>query len=56
MSVPSMPIAVVGKSVQLPSGTHSTENLDYNGFWDLLINKKEAYEPTLPAERLEGIS
>jgi len=51
----SLPIAVVGQSVQLPSGRHASDNLDYHSFWNFLINKKEAYED-MPAERLEGIS
>lgn len=42
-------------SAQLPSGTYSANNLDYNTFWDFLIQRGESYEP-IPEERLNGIS
>ncbi|KAF7358399.1 Polyketide synthase [Mycena venus] len=37
--------AQVGIAAQLPSGSTSTEDLDYNSFWDFLVNGKMAYEP-----------
>ena len=45
----------VGIATQLPSGTHSQDNLDYNSYWSFLLNQHDAYE-SFPAERLDGIS
>ena len=45
----------VGIATQLPSGTHSQDNLDYNSYWTFLLNKHDAYE-SFPSERLNGIS
>ncbi|KAF8154856.1 hypothetical protein B0H34DRAFT_540683 [Crassisporium funariophilum] len=43
-------IAIVGVSVELPSGSYSTENLDHASFFEFLLSSGEAYEP-IPAER-----
>ncbi|OJA18266.1 hypothetical protein AZE42_05820 [Rhizopogon vesiculosus] len=56
----SYPIAVVGISADLPSGPHGTENLDYQSFFDFLINEHQAYEK-IPSDRfnidsVEGVN
>ncbi|KAF7299452.1 Polyketide synthase [Mycena indigotica] len=38
------PIAIVGISVEFPSGQHSTSNLDHEAFFQFLLDKKESYE------------
>ena len=45
----------VGIAAQLPSGKHLQDNLDYNSYWNFLLNRHDAYE-SLPTERLDGIS
>ena len=54
-SLPSDPFSKVGIATQLPSGTHLQDNLDYNSYWNFLLNQHDAYE-SLPAARLGGIS
>ncbi|KDR76791.1 hypothetical protein GALMADRAFT_156160 [Galerina marginata CBS 339.88] len=44
-------IAVIGISVELPSGIHQTENLDHDSFFQFLLDQKEAFE-LIPSERL----
>ncbi|CCM02247.1 uncharacterized protein FIBRA_04328 [Fibroporia radiculosa] len=44
-------IAVVGISVELPSGTYSNNNFDHNAFYEFLLNGGEAYE-SMPSDRL----
>jgi len=51
----SDPFPKVGIATQLPSGTHLQDNLDYNSYWDFLLNQHDSYE-SLPAARLGGIS
>ncbi|KAF8898051.1 hypothetical protein CPB84DRAFT_1748061 [Gymnopilus junonius] len=46
----SSPIAIVGVSVELPSGGYSTENLDHKTFFDFLLSSGEAYEE-IPSDR-----
>ncbi|TFK24574.1 hypothetical protein FA15DRAFT_756455 [Coprinopsis marcescibilis] len=43
-------IAIVGLSVELPSGNYSTENLDHASFFDFLLNSGNAYED-IPSNR-----
>ncbi|CCM00168.1 uncharacterized protein FIBRA_02196 [Fibroporia radiculosa] len=43
-------IAIVGIAAELPSGAHSTTNLDYQSFFQFLLEKREAYEK-IPPER-----
>ncbi|KAJ6492508.1 ketoacyl-synt-domain-containing protein [Mycena vitilis] len=38
------PVAVVGIAAELPSGTYSDENLDYQSFAKFLFDKGESYE------------
>ena len=38
----------VGIAAQLPSGSFSDINLDYDAFIDFLLDKGEAYEPIPP--------
>ncbi|KDR73164.1 hypothetical protein GALMADRAFT_158296 [Galerina marginata CBS 339.88] len=38
------PIAIVGVSVELPSGGHSAENFDHKSFFEFLLSSGEAYE------------
>jgi hypothetical protein len=40
----------VGIAVEFPSGLHDTDNLDYESFFDLLLNSEQTYEP-IPATR-----
>ncbi|KAI0313261.1 hypothetical protein OF83DRAFT_1286326 [Amylostereum chailletii] len=42
-------IAVVGIAAQLPSGSYSENDLDYESFWDFLRTKGQAYEDISPA-------
>ncbi|KAG2139356.1 hypothetical protein DEU56DRAFT_980346 [Suillus clintonianus] len=44
------PVALVGISTELPSGPHGTSNLDYQSFFDFLMNEHQAYE-NIPADR-----
>ncbi|KAH9918099.1 ketoacyl-synt-domain-containing protein [Fomitopsis serialis] len=46
----SPPIAIVGIAAELPSGDWSESNLDYNSFYDFLLQGGEAYEK-MPADR-----
>jgi hypothetical protein len=41
--------------VQLPSGEHAEDNLDYRTFWQFLLAKGQAREK-IPQNRLEKIS
>ncbi|KAG2004326.1 CurK protein, variant 2 [Coprinopsis cinerea AmutBmut pab1-1] len=50
MPVPTRPIAIVGVSVELPSGVYSDENLDHHSFFEFLFNSGNAYEE-LPTNR-----
>ncbi|KAH9933653.1 ketoacyl-synt-domain-containing protein [Epithele typhae] len=50
MPVPSTPVAIVGIAAQLPSGRWADTNLDYDAFFDFLLDKGEAYEP-IPSSR-----
>ncbi|KAF5371761.1 hypothetical protein D9758_003565 [Tetrapyrgos nigripes] len=43
-------LAIVGIAAELPSGTESVVNLDYNEFIQFLLNGKESYE-RIPEER-----
>ncbi|OSX62618.1 hypothetical protein POSPLADRAFT_1141091 [Postia placenta MAD-698-R-SB12] len=38
------PIAIVGISAELPSGTYSKANLEHSSFFDFLLNGEESYE------------
>ncbi|KAK7042705.1 Ketoacyl-synt-domain-containing protein [Favolaschia claudopus] len=38
-------IAIVGIALQLPSGSSSIKDLDYDSFWDFLVEGKNAYQP-----------
>ncbi|KAG2030868.1 hypothetical protein BDR03DRAFT_973938 [Suillus americanus] len=54
------PVAIVGISAELPSGPHRTGNLDYQSFFDFLMNEYESYEK-IPGDRfnidaLKGIN
>ncbi|KAI0068531.1 hypothetical protein BV25DRAFT_1817381 [Artomyces pyxidatus] len=44
------PIAIVGIAAELPSGSWSSDNLDYDSFFRFLLDSAEAYE-RIPAER-----
>lgn len=44
----------VGIALELPSGKHSKQNLDYNTFWEFLLEKRDAYE-AVPQERLQEL-
>ncbi|KAG2115628.1 hypothetical protein DEU56DRAFT_932582 [Suillus clintonianus] len=44
------PVALVGISAELPSGPHGTSNLDYQSFFDFLMNEHQAYEK-IPEDR-----
>lgn len=44
-------IAVIGISVELPSGSGRTSNLDHESLFQFLLNQEEAFEP-IPPERL----
>ncbi|KZT71132.1 ketoacyl-synt-domain-containing protein [Daedalea quercina L-15889] len=44
------PVAIVGVAAELPSGSWSQRNLDYNSFYDFLLQGGEAYEK-IPLER-----
>ncbi|KAJ3513618.1 hypothetical protein NLJ89_g2846 [Agrocybe chaxingu] len=46
----SPPIAIVGISVELPSGSYSAENLDHKAFFEFLLASGESYEQ-MPSER-----
>ncbi|KAK7042171.1 hypothetical protein R3P38DRAFT_307459 [Favolaschia claudopus] len=46
------PIAIVGISADLPSGTYSDANLDHSSFFEFLLNAGEAYEG-IPATRFD---
>jgi hypothetical protein len=39
-----IPIAIIGIAAQLPSGTYSMNDLDYDTFWDFLVSRSSAYE------------
>ncbi|KAK7042708.1 polyketide synthase [Favolaschia claudopus] len=39
-------IAIVGIALQLPSGSSSVKDLDYDSFWDFLVEGKNAYQPS----------
>ncbi|KAJ7853619.1 thiolase-like protein [Mycena leptocephala] len=41
-------IAIVGVAAQLPSGNVSPNDLNYQSFWDFLVNKGQAYQPLSP--------
>ncbi|CCL98280.1 uncharacterized protein FIBRA_00274 [Fibroporia radiculosa] len=43
-------VAIVGIAAQLPSGAYSDKNLDYQAFFQFLLEKGEAYEK-IPLER-----
>lgn len=43
----------VGIASELPSGEHSTSNLDHEEFFRLLLARKETYEK-LPADRFDA--
>ncbi|EPQ52402.1 polyketide synthase, partial [Gloeophyllum trabeum ATCC 11539] len=43
-------LAQIGIAAQLPSGSHSDTNFDFDSFFRFLLNKGEAYE-TIPVER-----
>jgi hypothetical protein len=45
LSYPSHSPLQVGIAAQLPSGSYSTEDLDYASFWDFLVGGGKAYEP-----------
>ncbi|KAH8835100.1 polyketide synthase [Flagelloscypha sp. PMI_526] len=44
------PIALVGISVEFPSGRHSHKNLNHDEFYDFILNKLDSYEK-VPTER-----
>ncbi|KAG1732311.1 hypothetical protein EDB19DRAFT_1912149 [Suillus lakei] len=44
------PVALVGISAELPSGPHGASNLDYQSFFDFLMNEHQAYEK-IPDDR-----
>ncbi|KAJ7464985.1 putative polyketide synthase [Mycena galericulata] len=44
------PIAIVGISVEIPSGADSAKNLNHESFFEFLLNKRQAYEK-FPPER-----
>ncbi|KAH9944952.1 ketoacyl-synt-domain-containing protein [Epithele typhae] len=44
-STPSLHLSQVGVSAQLPSGHTGNVDLNYDSFFDFLLNKREAYEP-----------
>ncbi|CAA7270507.1 unnamed protein product [Cyclocybe aegerita] len=46
----SPPIAIVGISVELPSGSYASENLDHKSFFEFLLSSGESYEP-MPSDR-----
>ncbi|KAH9914224.1 thiolase-like protein [Fomitopsis serialis] len=46
-------IAIVGVSVELPSGKYSPKNLDHDTFFKLLLDRADAYE-RMPAERFNA--
>lgn len=46
------PIAVIGVSVELPSGSKD-HNLDYDSFWPFLLGKGEAYSE-IPSDRFNS--
>ncbi|KZV87149.1 ketoacyl-synt-domain-containing protein [Exidia glandulosa HHB12029] len=46
-----VPVAIIGIAARLPSGTHSSTDLDYQSFNDFLLKKGESYE-RIPADRL----
>lgn len=52
----NIPVAVIGVSVELPSGSND-HNLDYDSFWPFLLGKGEAYSE-IPSDRFnsEGFS
>lgn len=45
----------VGVAAELPSGKHSSSNLDFSAYWQFLLDGLEAYE-TIPGDRfnIEG--
>ncbi|KAH9934282.1 ketoacyl-synt-domain-containing protein [Fomitopsis serialis] len=43
-------VAIVGISAELPSGTENEKNLDFDSFYDFLLQGREAYEK-IPKER-----
>ncbi|KIJ37142.1 hypothetical protein M422DRAFT_260296 [Sphaerobolus stellatus SS14] len=47
-STTRQPIAIIGISAELPSGTLSTKDYDHKEFFEFLLNKGESYETVLP--------
>ncbi|KAJ7628924.1 hypothetical protein FB45DRAFT_1004360 [Roridomyces roridus] len=46
------PVAIVGISASLPSGSYSEQNLNHESFFDFLLNHGQSYE-TIPATRFD---
>ncbi|OBZ73412.1 putative polyketide synthase 22 [Grifola frondosa] len=46
----SAEVAIIGIAAELPSGSHSTTNLDYKSFFQFLLQHGESYEK-IPQER-----
>ncbi|KAF4610126.1 hypothetical protein D9613_010407 [Agrocybe pediades] len=44
------PVAIVGISVEIPSGSYAPENLDHKSFFEFLLSGGEAYEE-MPSDR-----
>ncbi|KAJ3873157.1 putative polyketide synthase [Lentinula edodes] len=49
--MPKEPVAIIGIAAEIPSGKHSSTNLDHDNFYDFLKSKKQSYED-IPLERL----